>query len=156
MGNLAEFEHYLEHLCEVLSRVDRGTGLKDYCRGLMLPIARKSVEPLAAYSDPLHVAAKHQSLHHFVAKSEWSDSAVMGRARDWVMPTLGLDSGCYWIIEDMGFPKKGKHSVVRRPAVLRPTGQAGQLPSGGQSLARKRARQHSNRVPALPSQRLGG
>ncbi|MDP2024973.1 IS701 family transposase [Sulfuriferula sp.] len=111
MGNLAEFEHYLEHLCEVLSRVDRGTGLKDYCRGLMLPIARKSVEPLAAYSDPLHVAAKHQSLHHFVAKSEWSNSSVMGRARDWVMPTLGLDSGCYWIIDDMGFPKKGKHSV---------------------------------------------
>jgi len=111
MGSLAEFEHYLDHLCEVLGRVDRGTGLKDYCRGLMLPIARKSVEPLAAYSDPLHVAAKHQSLHHFVAKSEWSDTAVMGRARDWVMPMLGLDSGCYWIVDDTGFPKKGKHSV---------------------------------------------
>lgn len=111
MGNLAEFEHYLEHLCEVLGRMDRRTGLKDYCRGLMLPIARKSVEPLAACSDPLHVAAKHQSLHHFVAQSAWSDSAVMGRVRDWVMPTLRLDRGCYWIIDDTGFPKKGKHSV---------------------------------------------
>ena len=111
MGNLAEFEHYLEHLCEVLGHVDRSTGLKDYCRGLMLPIARKSVEPLAACSDPLHVAAKHQSLHHFVANSPWSDAAVMGRVRDWVMPTLGLDSGCYWIIDDTGYPKKGKHSV---------------------------------------------
>jgi len=111
MGNLAEFEHYLEHLCEVLGHVDRSTGLKDYCRGLMLPIARKSVEPLAACSDPLHVAAKHQSLHHFVAKSTWSDTAVMGCVRDWVVPVLGLDSGCYWIIDDTGFPKKGKHSV---------------------------------------------
>ena len=111
MGNLAEFEHYLEHLCEVLGHVDRSTNLKDYCRGLMLPIARKSVEPLAACTDPLHVAAKHQSLHHFVAQSPWSDTAVMGRVRDWVMPALGLDSGCYWIIDDTGFPKKGKHSV---------------------------------------------
>lgn len=57
------------------------------------------------------MAAKHQSLHHFVAKSEWSDTAVMGRVCDWVMPTLGLDSGCYWIIDDTGFSKKGKHSV---------------------------------------------
>lgn len=24
---------------------------------------------------------------------------------------LGLDSGCYWIIYDMGFPKMGKDSV---------------------------------------------
>lgn len=111
MENLAEFEQYLDHLCEVLHRVERSTGLKDYCRGLMLPIARKSVEPLAACSDPLHVAAKHQSMHHFVAKSEWSDTAVMGRVRDWVVPTLGLDNGCYWIIDDTGFPKKGKHSV---------------------------------------------
>ena len=70
MAKLAEFEQYLDHLCEVLRRVERSTGLKDYCRGLMLPIARKSVEPLAACSDPLHVAAKHQSMHHFVAKSE--------------------------------------------------------------------------------------
>ena len=111
MGNLGEFEHYLEYLCEVLGRVDRSTSLKDYCRGLMLPISRKSVEPLAACSDPLHVVAKHQSLHHFVAKSVWSDVAVMGRVRDWVLPTLGLDSGRYWIIDDTGFPKKGKHSV---------------------------------------------
>jgi len=111
MGNLAEFEHYLEHLCGVLGHVDRSKSLKDYCRGLMLPIARKSVEPLAACADPLHVASKHQSLHHFVASSPWSDKAVMGRVRDWVMPTLGLDSGRYWIIDDTGFPKKGKHSV---------------------------------------------
>jgi SRSO17 transposase len=111
MGNLAEFEGYLEHLCEVLGNVDRSVGLKDYCRGLMLPIARKSVEPLAACSDPLHVGAKHQSLHHFVAKSAWSDTAVMGRVRDWVAPVLGLDGGSYWIIDDTGFPKKGKCSV---------------------------------------------
>jgi len=111
MGNAAEFERYLEHLCEVLGRAERSTGLKDYCRGLMLPIARKSVEPLAACADPLHVASKHQSLHHFVSTSPWSDTVVMKRVRDWVMPTLGLTSGHYWIVDDTGFPKKGKDSV---------------------------------------------
>jgi SRSO17 transposase len=41
----------------------------------MLPLARKSVEPLAASIDPHSVQARHQSLHHFVAKSDWSDTA---------------------------------------------------------------------------------
>jgi SRSO17 transposase len=111
MGDLSEFEQYLDHLCAVLHRVERNAGLKDYCRGLMLPIARKSVEPMAACADPTHLSAKHQSMHHFVAKAAWSDSAVMARVREWVLPKLGLDSGCYWIIDDTGFPKKGKHSV---------------------------------------------
>src|SRR6202163_3782611 len=111
MDNLAEFDRYIEHLCVALEHQDRNAGLLDYCRGLMLPIHRKSIEPLAAHTDPLHVAAKHQSLHHFVAKAGWSDSAVMARIRDWALPHLGVDEGCYWIIDDTGFPKKGAHSV---------------------------------------------
>jgi SRSO17 transposase len=111
MSASRRFEEYLEHLAAGLGHMDRKVGLKDYCRGLMLPIQRKSVEPLAAYADPLHVSAKHQSLHHFVAQSEWSDAAVMARIRDWVLPHLGLNAGGYWIIDDTGFPKKGKHSV---------------------------------------------
>ena len=111
MEGLAEFDRYIEYLCEALGHSDRDVGFQDYCRGLMLPIHRKSVEPLAAHTDPLHVAAKHQSLHHFVAKAGWSDSAVIGRVRDWVLPHLDLDSGCYWIVDDTGFPKQGTHSV---------------------------------------------
>jgi SRSO17 transposase len=38
----------------------------------MLPLSRKSVEPMAARVDPMHVSARHQSRHHFVAKAEWS------------------------------------------------------------------------------------
>ena len=111
MDQLAEFEGYLEYLCEALGHADRNTGLMDYCRALMLPIERKSVEPLAAHMDPLHVRSKHQSLHHFVADSEWSDQAVLGRVRDWVVPALGTEDGCYWIVDDSGHPKYGKHSV---------------------------------------------
>lgn len=111
MTNLAELDMYLERLCGALGHMDRRTGLKDYCQGLMLPIARKSVEPLAAHIKPTQVRAKHQSLHHFVAKSAWSDSAVLASVCDQVQPLLACDTGHYWIIDDTGFPKKGKHSV---------------------------------------------
>lgn len=106
-----EFEGYLEYLCEGLGHRDRHVALKDYCRGLMLPIERKSIEPLAAHTAPLQVQSKHQSLHHFVAKAGWSDAAILERTRQWVMPWLGLEEGCYWIVDDSGHPKQGKHSV---------------------------------------------
>jgi SRSO17 transposase len=111
MPKLGEFEHYIKRLCEALGHRDRHSGFADYSRGLMLPIERKSVEPLAAYTDPLHVSAKHQSLHHLVAQSQWSDQAVLQCVLDWVMPQLGPKSSFYWIVDDTGFPKKGVHSV---------------------------------------------
>ena len=49
MEYLAKFEKYLEHLCGALGHADRNEGFMDYCRGLMLPLKRKSVEPLAAH-----------------------------------------------------------------------------------------------------------
>src|SRR3972149_11562476 len=106
MPKLAEFERYIDRLCEVLGHQDRHAGFANYSRGLMLPIERKSVEPLAAHTDPLHVSSQHQSLHHLVAMSEWSDTAVLERVRDWVMARLGQKSKVYWIIDDTGFPKK--------------------------------------------------
>ena len=111
MNAAKEFNQYTAHLSEGLGHADRHAGLSGYCTGLMLPLSRKSVEPMAARVDPLHASARHQALHHFVAKSDWSDTSVMARVRDWVIPSLGLDNGCYWIIDDTGFPKKGKHSV---------------------------------------------
>ncbi|MGQ0618866.1 MAG: IS701 family transposase [Panacagrimonas sp.] len=111
MGAGDRFESYLEHLAQGLGHADRHGGLKGYCTGLMLPLARKSIEPLAAGVDPLHVSARHQSLHHFVAKADWSDEEMLRRVGEWVMPRMGLENGRYWIIDDTGFPKKGHHSV---------------------------------------------
>lgn len=111
MGDLAKFERYMSHLCGQLGHADRRAGFIEYSRGLMLPIERKSIEPLAAHIDPWHVSAKHQSLHHVVAKSNWSDEAVLGGVREWVSPALKLARGSYWIVDDTGFAKKGQHSV---------------------------------------------
>ena len=79
MGAIENFDRYLEHLAGGLGHADRHAGLKGYCTGLMLPLARKSVEPMAARVDPLHASARHQSLHHFVAKAEWSDAQMLRR-----------------------------------------------------------------------------
>lgn len=72
MATIAEFDGYMARLCEGLGYSARNQSLLEYCSGLMLPIARKSVEPLAAHADPLNVAAKHQALHHFVANARFS------------------------------------------------------------------------------------
>jgi SRSO17 transposase len=89
----------------------RNQSLLEYCSGLMLPIERKSVEPLAALADPLNVPAKHQALHHFVANARWSDRVLLERIREYVEPHLGLEHGAYWIIDDTAHPKCGRHPV---------------------------------------------
>lgn len=103
----------MSYLAEGLVHADRRAGLESYRTGMMLPLSRKSIEPMAARVDPLHASARHQSLqlHHFVSKSDWSDAALMRRVREWVQPLLQVPGGRYWIIDDTGFPKKGKHSV---------------------------------------------
>jgi SRSO17 transposase len=111
MDMARDFEQYLGHLSQALGHADRRTGLSDYCTGLMLPLSRKSVEPIAARVDPLHASAKHQSLHHFIAKAAWSDQALLRRVAQWVVPHMDFSAGGWWIIDDTGFPKKGQHSV---------------------------------------------
>jgi len=111
MGASERFDQYLEHVAEGLGHADRHAGLKGYCTGLMLPLARKSVEPMAARVDPMHASARHQALHHFVAKAEWSDQEMLRRVCQWVVPHMDFSTGGWWIIDDTGFPKKGRHSV---------------------------------------------
>jgi SRSO17 transposase len=112
MEMFTEFQKYLDYLCEGLGHADRNISLIDYCKGLMLPLERKSIEPIAAQHDPYNVRSKHQSLHHFVADSDWSDKDILSRAYQWSLPFLKFDKGRnYWIVDDTGYRKKGIHSV---------------------------------------------
>src|SRR5215210_3059075 len=73
---------------------------------------RPSVEPIAAVTAPARVAAQHQSLLDFVGQAPWSDAAVLTRVRDLVRPVMERTGPIEaWIIDDTGFPKKGRHSV---------------------------------------------
>jgi SRSO17 transposase len=48
----AAFDAYVEALIEVIGHADRAKPLKDYSLGLLIPMERKSVEPLAAVTAP--------------------------------------------------------------------------------------------------------
>jgi SRSO17 transposase len=99
-------------LAKVLGHADRIAPLKAYCTGLLLPGERKSVEPMAARVEPGRVQAAHQSLHHFVAKADWSDETVLALVRTEVLPAMERRGPIRaWIVDDTGFPKKGTHSV---------------------------------------------
>jgi len=106
------FSDYVTGLSRVLGHADRVEPLKAYCTGLLLPGARKSVEPMAARLAPARVQAAHQSLHHFVAKAGWSDAALLACVRTQVLPVIEAQEPISaWIVDDTGFPKKGRHSV---------------------------------------------
>jgi len=103
---------YLDGLTETAGHADRRVPMDNYTKGLMLPIERKSVEPMAARLAPGNVRQMHQSLHHIVAEAAWSDAAVLRQVRRQVLPAMTRKHTlAAWIVDDTGFPKKGTHSV---------------------------------------------
>jgi SRSO17 transposase len=106
------FAAYIEGLANAAGHEDRHGPLKNYCKGLLLPGERKSVEPMAARLDAQNVQPMRQSLHHLVAKAPWSDETLLGEVRHQVLPAMRKQGPVVaWIIDDTGFPKKGRHSV---------------------------------------------
>lgn len=109
------FAAYIEGLAQAAGHADRQEPLKNYCKALLLPGERKSVEPMAARlvgNNAQDTRRMHQALHHLVADSPWSDEAMLGQVREQVLPALAKHGPVKaWVIDDTGMPKKGKHSV---------------------------------------------
>src|SRR5437867_13311513 len=80
------FAAYMNSLAQAAEHADREDPLKLYCKGLLLPGERKSVEPMAARLAPDRMRQTHQSLHHLVADAPWSDEELMAEVRDQVLP----------------------------------------------------------------------
>ena len=111
-GSELRFAVYVEELKGALGHADREAPFQSYCTGLLLPGDRKSVEPMAALVAPHRVQAAHQSLHHFVAKANWSDEALLAGVRSQVLPAIERHGAIRaWILDDSGIPKQGTHSV---------------------------------------------
>src|SRR5437660_10894270 len=82
------FAAYLDSLAQAAEHADRVEPLKSYCKGLLLPGERKSVEPMAARLAPDNVRQTHQSLHHLVADAPWSDEALLKQVRQSVLSDM--------------------------------------------------------------------
>jgi SRSO17 transposase len=116
LGSEARFAGYVDALGSVIGRAGRTKRLRDYCVGLILPGERKSVEPMAARTNPAHVSAQHQSLLHFIGVGDWSDEKVLAKVSELVLPAITQQGSIeVWIIDDTGLPKKGRHSVGVKP-----------------------------------------
>lgn len=103
---------YLDGLADAAGHADRRIPIENYTKGLMLPIERKSVEPMAACLASYYVRQMHQSLHHVVADAAWRDDAVLRQIRKQVLPAMMRKHAlAAWIVDDTGFSKKGTYSV---------------------------------------------
>jgi SRSO17 transposase len=67
---------------------------------------------MAARIEPARVQAKHQSMHHVVAKAEWDDAALLRAVRQQVLPAIERHGPVrYWMVDGTASPKQGEHSV---------------------------------------------
>jgi len=103
---------YIDWLAQAVGHADRKLPLRNYCTGLLLDGERKSVEPMAARLAPDRVQRMHESLHHFVAESPWSDADMLRRVRNYVLPAMQKKGPVTaWIVDETSYVKKGTHSV---------------------------------------------
>jgi SRSO17 transposase len=102
------------------------------------------------------VSAKHQSLHHFVAKAPWEEGALPGAVRTFVLPKMEDAAPIRaWIIDDTGIPKKGKHSVGVARQYCGELGKQDNCQVAVTLSVASDQNQFAHRLPALSSRKLG-
>ena len=85
--------------------------MASYVTGLLLDGERKSVQPMAArlVDDASEIEAMRQRLQQAVCFSPWSDAEIFSRVATKIDRELpGIEA---LVVDDTGFPKKGKYSV---------------------------------------------
>ncbi|MCP3167929.1 IS701 family transposase [Myxococcus qinghaiensis] len=107
-GELASF---LESMFSGLGRVERRRAMDWYVKGLLLEGERKSIDPMAGrlVEEAGEKEAMRQRLQQCVSGSAWADEEVRRRLALKLEADLpGIEA---LVLDDTGFPKKGKHSV---------------------------------------------
>ena len=97
-----------------------------YLAGLIQEGERKGIEPLSrrvALPPELNVKDPEQALQQFVNQGPWDEQQVLKRYR-LVMAEAFADPAGIFLIDDTGFPKRGKHSVGVQRQYCGPLGKA--------------------------------
>jgi len=100
-----KLEAFLADLVSHMGRRERQRWGNVYIRGLLLDGERKSIEPMASRLPGGDV----QALQQFVNQSPWSHEEVRASLARKVEREFIPEA--YWVIDDVSFPKQGKHSV---------------------------------------------
>ena len=106
---------------------------RDYLQALLVQGPdRRNAENL---SEAVGVSAR--SMQRFLTEAPWDDDGVMGRLQEYLgsrLEHLEVEHAemehalSVWVVDGSDFPKQGVKSVGGGTAVLRPTGEGGQLP----------------------------
>ena len=101
----AKLEAFLADVVAPMGRKERRDHAEEYLRGLLMDGERKSIEPMADRLPDGNV----QALQQFVNQSPWSSQPVRASLARKVEQEFVPEA--YWMIDDVSFPKQGKHSV---------------------------------------------
>jgi SRSO17 transposase len=101
----SKLEAFLADMVVPMGRKERGRHAEEYIRGLLMDGERKSIEPMASRLPDGDV----QALQQFVNQSPWSSGKVRATLARKVEQEFVPEA--YWLIDEVSFPKQGKHSV---------------------------------------------
>ena len=99
-----KLEAFLGDVVLPMGRKERRDHAGEYIRGLLMDGDRKSIEPLASRLPDGDV----QALQQFVNQSPWSSQEVRASLARKVEGEFVPEA--YWLIDEVSFPKQGKHS----------------------------------------------
>lgn len=101
----SKLEAFLSDIVLRMGRRERRQHAEEYIRGLLMDGERKSIEPLASRLPDGDV----QALQQFVNQSPWSSREVRASLARKMEGEFAPEA--HWIIDEVSFPKQGKHSV---------------------------------------------
>jgi SRSO17 transposase len=101
-----ELVDYHGEFAHLYYRTEQAHWAHKYLQGLMLPIERKAIQPMAMALEGGNI----QAMQQFIGQGRWQDQKLVHKHWQLVDETLGQEDGVY-IVDESGFPKKGQHSV---------------------------------------------
>ncbi len=98
---------YHQEFAPLFQRAEQRRWALKYLEGQLLPLERKSIEPMA---DAL-VGGNVQAMQQFISLGTWDDDAILARHQQLVAEALGDPETGVLIVDGCDFPKQGTHSV---------------------------------------------
>jgi SRSO17 transposase len=98
---------YHREFAPLFRRAEQRHWALKYTEGQLLPLERKSIEPMA---DAL-AGGDVQAMQQFIGVGAWDDDAILGKHQQLVAQALGDAATGVLIVDGCDFPKQGTHSV---------------------------------------------